>query len=585
VIRLSKKTIIISSVVICISLVIGLSFAYFSWRSDVDEKTDVRVVVEGLDITYNGGDDITNAKLNPTLTKNEGIEKKLTISLANTLNNSVCADFKLELTTLPTELQYESFRYEFYKGSELLNEGGMNDKNEGDIITLAEKQTVTDVVDEYTLYLWINGNMETPNVMMNKSFSFKISALASDNGCDVEVIPTEFYVDASGARVPDLIEGMVPITWDSNNNIVKADYYNINSEYAGYDYSSNKYANVVMVAESSREEYLNASAGTTINESDILAYYVWIPRYRYQLFNTEFNTAVYTFPDLETMGECSANCEQTIFIEYEKLDDEKVQGTQNGQMLTHPAFTFGETELNGLWVAKFEPSADVNSLCYTEISLDNCNNTNQDLRILPGVSSLRYQYLSTQYFSGQKFASTTYLTETGVNEADSHIAKNIEWGAIAYLSNSSYGKNSEIAINNVSGYFTGGGEGKAYLTNTEQSSNGNITGIYDISGGCFESVMGNYNNTAGNSGLDMTTLGDYVDIYDVLDASGSILGDAIGETGIWYSDYNVALNASSPWYIRGGYRTSGVYAGAFAYNRANGQYSTYRTFRPIMIAK
>jgi len=397
------------------------------------------------------------------------------------------------------------------------------------------------------------------------------------------LIDAEFRAEMDYVISPDLDNGMIPVTlnYSGSTLTVKTVY---SSDENWFDYENHKWANVVLVKENNRANYIGTS-GVTINQSDILAYYVWIPRYRYQLFNTEFNTAVYTFPDLETMGECSANCEQTIFIEYEKLDDEKVQGTQNGQMLTHPAFTFGETELNGLWVAKFEPSADVNSLCYTEISLDNCNNTNQDLRILPGVSSLRYQYLSTQYFSGQKFASTTYLTETGVNEADSHIAKNIEWGAIAYLSNSSYGKNSEIAINNVSGYFTGGGEGKAYLTNTEQSSNGNITGIYDISGGCFESVMGNYNNTAGNSGLDMTTLGDYVDIYDVLDASGSILGDAIGETGIWYSDYNVALNASSPWYIRGGYRTSGVYAGAFAYNRANGQYSTYRTFRPIMIAK
>lgn len=61
---------------------------------------------------------------------------------------------------------------------------------------------------------------------------------------------------------------------------------------------------------------------------------------------------------------------------------------------------------------------------------------------------------------------------------DIHMSKNSEWGAVAYLSQSRYGKygnsnyegeNKEVAINNCIEY---------------------ITGIYDMSGGSYEYVMG-----------------------------------------------------------------------------------------------
>ena len=68
--------------------------------------------------------------------------------------------------------------------------------------------------------------------------------------------------------------------------------------------------------------------------------YVWIPRYKYQLFNVE---------GAQTTA-------QMINIEFENNSTSKSSGTQNSQWLTHPAFTFGDTELNGIWVGKFESS-------------------------------------------------------------------------------------------------------------------------------------------------------------------------------------------------------------------------------------
>ena len=78
------------------------------------------------------------------------------------------------------------------------------------------------------------------------------------------------------------------------------------------------------------------------------------------------------------------------------------------------------------------------------------------------------------------------------------MMKNDEWGAVAYLSKSKYGKqNEEVDINSDSSYYTGGGSGNAYVTNVGQSTTGTVHGVYDMSGGAWEYVAAYVNN--GNS--------------------------------------------------------------------------------------
>lgn len=92
--------------------------------------------------------------------------------------------------------------------------------------------------------------------------------------------------------------------------------------------------------------------------------------------------------------------------------------------------------------------------------------------------------------------------------------KNSEWGAVAYLAESKYGRNgTEININNNSNYLTGNAgndisESSSSTTNaynTQQgmlaSTTGNIYGIYDLSGGAWEYMAGYY--AGGFSFIDM----------------------------------------------------------------------------------
>ena len=549
---MNKKTLIVSSLIILTGIIIAGTYAFFSWNTTPEETTDVRVVVNGLSITYEKGDDIVDAKLNPTMTKEEGIVKEVTMTLANSGNTSVCADFNLILTTLPTELQHESFKYELYKNDTLIGEGNFSDKQEGQTIKIGTSQTVTDVLDTYTLYLWIDGNMDNPLEMGGKTFTFTLNANATDGAeCD----PSEIVLETSGANAPELFDGMIPIKWDENNVVVKADVTNP-TDNAWYNYGSKQWANAVMVTSSTRSTYMSASVGSTINTSDILAYFVWIPRYRYELFNVGFT---------------SGTSPRTINIVFESTSTTESTGSTNGTYLTHPAFTFGNTKLSGFWVAKFEPSGASSA---------------GNLKVLPGVSSLRSMAINAQYNASKLFANTAYLTQNGVNTIDAHMMKNTEWGAVTYLSHSIYGKNAEVSINSNSSYITGGGTGTAYTTNIAQSTTGNVYGVYDMNGCGWENVMGNYNKLTGSSGLTVTSIDSkYVDIYTGTTVKSSILGDATGEVAGWYSDHNYFVDSGYPWFGRGFDYSGGTGAGLFVFYRGSGETFVYNSFRPILSAK
>ena len=85
-----------------------------------------------------------------------------------------------------------------------------------------------------------------------------------------------------------------------------------------------------------------------------------------------------------------------------------------------------------------------------------------------------------------------------------------------------------------------------------------------MSGGAGEYVMGNYNKTAGSSGLTVSGVpAEHIDIYSGTSINASHLGDAVGETAGWYDDLWTFVNSSLPWFVRGGESSSGVQAGIF----------------------
>ena len=174
------------------------------------------------------------------------------------------------------------------------------------------------------------------------------------------------------------------------------------------------------------------------------------------------------------------------------------------------------------------------------------------------------------------------------------MIKGTEWGAIAYLSHSSYGINGEIRLNNSSAYLTGCGASSADAASSSscgityggassypQSTTGNITGVFDMAGGAGEYTMANFNNNMKNGGFSSLTMdGKYYNIYTSSAVTGCTLaecgGQALNETNGWYSDYTTWGAAATPWYVRGGAHNNAANAGIFSYEGKDGGSGAYR---------
>ena len=396
---------------------------------------------------------------------------------------------------------------------------------------------------------------------------------ATETGNKCSVYYEKIEPDNSGASTPELYDGLIPVIYVDGNTAIA------DTNKSWYNYGNHQWANAILIDQSNasiKNKYINADgtfkSGTIIDKNDILQMYVWVPRYKYKLFDVSG----------------SNSSPQMIEVEFESTNTAKSSGTQNNQWLTHPAFTFGTTELNGIWVGKFESSGtSVNSQSISDIT------------IIPNAISIRFQTVGSM-FNASRAIETTAKYGLSASEVDTHMMKNMEWGAVAYLTSSKYGRYESTGScissgcevwTNPNGNYTTGCAGSSvdasYTLSCNQwnttygvnaSTTGNIYGIYDMSGGAYEYVMGNYNKTVGESGINFGSIDSkYYDIYTGTSISNGKLGDATKEAQGWNNNYADFVDSSWPWLNRGGScHNNGSHAGVFDYGSSSGDaYSVY----------
>ena len=455
--------------------------------------------------------------------------------------------------------------------------------------------------DGYTLDI----ESQTCEGILNSSTGiYTINNITENKECSLTL--KQGNLDTSGANSPDLVDGLIPVMYNGSK-WVKADSSNSNETYKWYDYDNKLWANAVLVTSTNRNTYMAAIPGREIAESDILAYYVWIPRYKYKVWNinkvmgTDTYNAQTTGVDIvfenekESTGTISCTYSYAAPSANAGSPNETCTGS-NGDYYTHPAFTFGSDNVRGFWMGKFELTG-----------------SSSELTILPSVYALRNMFLSAYNTSVQNMqkADNIYGLNTSRLNTDSHIITNMEWGAAAYLTHSKYGRCTNgscttVSINNCSYCKTGvgarnGNESNSTTTCTSSanqynetigilaSTTSNITGIYDMSGGCYEYVMGNVSNTydsyvfsGGGSAFSNDWYNDnnlkyltpyaYAHDYEGQTAyNRSRLGDATGEvilnaSATWYVQEATFAYSSKPWFGRSGNCEDSTHAGIFSFN-------------------
>ena len=437
----------------------------------------------------------------------------------------------------------------------------------------------------YRLRVWLKSDINMSKYTVKQEIDDSKTNI-SLTGCTfkfkVNVSTVGQNLDTSGANKPVLASNMIPVYYDEAKNVwKKADKNNSQKDYRWYSYTSTgeykgMWANAVTVKDTNRQTYLNATPGTTISMDDITTMWVWIPRFN-AVTPSNYNGGTKAKPN-------------AIDVTFVKQNETAID-----------AFTFGTKELSGFWYGKFETSHTTLASSTTANNLgctnETCSNAN-GIIIKPNVTNLRWNNVSNFFFASRSMEQPNNSFGFINTEVDTHMSKNNEWGAVAYLTHSIYGRCTdnttctEVGINsNVNkqtGYGAPAGSNTSVGTGTynmtsgkDASTTGNIYGIYDMSGGANEYVMGVYNKTIGSSGFVSLPDEKYYNNYTVTSYSGH----ALTETQEWYWDSAGYVESSYPWYSRGGMFVDSSSAGVFKFTQANGGRGENMSFHVVISNK
>ena len=593
-----KKAItIVISILIVLVLVLAISYAFFSTQLN---GTDQIVKVGELELVLDETSEGISLDNAIGISDSKGMSSTpSTFELRN--NGSKAVDYTIYLddnTISDTDTRIDDMylKYNLNKngtdsGAILLTKTGTNPNRVLDSGTIEGGGT-----NKYSLNLWITD--EVDGNYSGQVFSGKLRV--------------EVGQSINQVNVPEMDDNMIAVKYE-NDNWIKAEKSNVNNDW--YNYDIGQWANAVTVSSDTRSNYLNADVGTVIDMDDIETMWVWIPRYSYTI-GSEDGTNYYgkqgTFlsvaPTQSLPGEIDVK-----FISKTRKDRGSAkyivsEGIKDNSWYTPDAFTFGDEELSGIWVGKFETSSSNPNAEY-----GGGNTTELDAMIKPNVTSWKAINVSNAYNVSLKMNDNGNRYGFSSN-IDTHMMKNSEWAIVTYLSQSKYGKlgntdftgaNKEIYKNMSNNTTTGcslgtpsGNTENDYgcqytydisINGTGASTTGTIYGVYDMSGGSFEYVMANYNDMIASSGfsnpltLDSKYYDKYISDNVVTACNGSeCLSHGLSETEVWYDDLRMMVGSEYPWLVRGSgyyYTSSG---GAFYFDRSSAIDYKSRSFRLVI---
>ena len=290
---------------------------------------------------------------------------------------------------------------------------------------------------------------------------------------EIEFLSGTSYNTTEKANTPKMKEDMKAVYWEDDGTEVVEGESDEFDKSKWYDY----------IRQTGGTEEGGTSKWANAKTSDG-SYWVWIPRYAYRIvyFDTEEHRDAYKLDNNKTEGIIGYSDARGI-VNTEGKSSPDISTNKTGisvndkKLRVHPAFENDveqggwDSRLEGIWVAKYEMSMEENGIP-VETSSENGNTLiNQDICLVskPNVKSWRYINIGNMYTNSYNYDRAK----------ESHLIKNSEWGAVAYLTESNYGRNGTAL--EYSHFLTGDGGDLS-------TSTGNIYGVNDLRGGCEEGV-------------------------------------------------------------------------------------------------
>ena len=406
--------------------------------------------------------------------------------------------------------------------------------------------------------------------------------------------------DKNSSCLVDLDTNMIPVKYTGTNtnaqwtSLAKPEDEDAKGNW--YDYGKKQWANAVTVKKEALSKYQGKDS--VVDQADILGFWVYIPRYAYEVMRRdgtdkpvkEQNFDI-KFENTKTPKKRPLACKTGNGKDYRTECNVSrgltLTGGEVSTWATHPAFTFGTKELNGIWFAKFETTG-----------------TNAQPTVLPNERHIEGYYSGIQYIGGfyalaktmgvndpNNVGGNTWGVDASQNnhhltKLSSHMVNNNDWGAATYLSASKYGAgynkvqinasgeghnnsygttgcgpraNSDISSYGNNTYSTPthadeiggalGAQSACYSGDIQRAYNGtlgqlasttnNPTGVYDMSGGGWEYVAASYTSDlnlhdSSNNWFSQPAHPPYVNTYNITDLNSCTFntcgGQALYET-------------------------------------------------------
>lgn len=456
-------------------IILGITGVTLAANKIVRDRSTIGIKAGEFYVDYKGNQEITINNLEPIddslidiNTHDNVIRMDFSVrGMKSNLDNNIIYDVIMDEMNIDCAFLNEYTKWNLYKNGNLLSSGNLSPSFDGSINSKYFKLTnnqedlpkYNEDYDNYTFILWISESCKDLNTctfvdqsdIVNSKISFRVF-VALYTGSKVENIRKPNY-DTSCANSPELYNNMIPVYY-KNGNVIRANKDNSDKDNLWYDYNNKIWANAIISQKN------NYAVGDIIPESDILAYYVWIPKYSYKLWNINDEIKYDAYKEgIDIKFSNTTTC------------TENTCGTNNLDYYINPAFN----NVRGLWVSKYELSNNLKFVPNKKVS------TNSDVSYFEGA----FNNIIMTYGLGNNVASS--------------IINSYEWGAITYLTHSKYG-NMNISRNDS--YISG--------NNSEDSTTNNIYGVFDMSGCASEFVKV-------NTGLGSATKEIIVDEYTTWD--------------------------------------------------------------------
>lgn len=344
---------------------------------------------------------------------------------------------------------------------------------------------------------------------MEQYTKFNIITKSADENDDYETIESGGYKIIL-CNPPIVNSNMVPIKWMYEDSTRRTGYWVICStlDPEWYNYSENKkmWANIMFKGDSNFEDNESFDIGMKVPESKVGSMFVWIPRYAITSNKTSLDYKIQFLRDASnttTFGTASNIDGLEVPIAF--VNNNSKKGSW-------------DSELRGLWIAKYDTGIETldkqkyynnNKMIDTDMNTDYNNIYKYDQNFKAVSKPYHFPWTTISYTNAFSQALMFYNSANKVQlsypnpyenyvdisadtDINSHMMKESEYMVLRNITldgkfGTGYDDTNKLKLlSNNSNRYTGGSDGKngfSTINNFEkQSSNGNITGVFDISG-------------------------------------------------------------------------------------------------------